>query len=90
MMDIRYKRSAVGGGRRIKVGDIERNVPEHIGRHLVAHGWAEEIINLPSRTLAAPVIERAALVHEGAGWYTLPDGRRIRGRMAAESALEKL
>lgn len=87
-MDIRYKRSAVGSGRRIKVGDIERDVPEHIGRHLVAHGWAEEIVKLHSPKLAPSVIERAAFVHEGAGWYTLPDGRRVRGRAAAEAALE--
>jgi nitrogen fixation protein len=87
-MDIRYKRSAAGSGRRIKKGDIERNVPEHIGWALIANGWAEEVKPLPKSEPTPAVIERAALVHEGAGWYTLPDGRRIRGKAAAEAALE--
>jgi hypothetical protein len=88
-MDIRFLRTGSGTGVRIRRGEIMRNADPIWAQQMIDGGWAESVHKIPSQH-APSVVERAALVHEGAGWYTLPDGRRIRGRMAAESALEKL
>jgi len=31
--------------------------------------------------------QRVELRHKGGGWYELPDGRRVKGRRAAERAM---
>lgn len=45
-----------------------------------------ERYGLTGRTSREPVPE---LPHLGGGWYLLPDGSKVRGRDAAESALKK-
>jgi hypothetical protein len=91
MMDIRFLRTGSGDGQRIRRGEVLKGADPVWAAQMIAGGWAEEISHAP--VAGAPprrAVERAAMVHEGAGWYTLPDGRRVRGRAAAEAALEAL
>ena len=83
--DIRFSRS-FAGSKIIRRGDIWRNVPDTEADQWIGAGHAVVI----ERAANPLVAKTASIIHAGAGWYILPTGERIRGKEAAEAAMETL
>jgi hypothetical protein len=82
--DIEFTRS-FAGSRIIRRGDIWRNVSIEEATQWIAAGHAKPV----EHASVNPQVETASLIHAGAGWYILPNGERIRGKEAAEAAMEQ-
>ncbi len=92
------------GGRFYAKGEIVDVSPAQAGKlcgYGLVTGRGSIVVHRTRETAATSPPERAAVpdpmprevgvdrYHQGAGWYQLPGGRKVRGRDAAQEALEE-
>ena len=98
-MRILYRTTAAGPDGCFRPGET-RDVPDELGEALIAGGYARLVERVapvpPDQPLETATGEnpetpenrrQATMVSIGGGWFELPSGTRVQGRLAAEAKL---